>query len=186
MKIQLFAAAAIVAMGLAACGDSKPAETPVSETPAPAPAPETPVPAPAASIGETPADPAAFMKARHERYEDLGKTFKVLLDATKADKPDMAAVTAAADKVKEYADQMGTWFPPGTGPEVTGVHTHAKPVVWTDREMFNTKLAALQAEAPSLRPSRTLRASRRSSARPAGLARAVTRYSARKTRTTNR
>ena len=64
--------------------------------------------------------------------------------------PDMAKVTAAAAKVKEYADQMGTWFPAGTGPEVTGAHTHAKPGVWTDRETFNTKLTALQTEAAKL------------------------------------
>ena len=151
MKFQLFAATAIVAIGLAACGESKPAETPVAEAPAPAAAP-TPEPAaaPAPSIGETPADPAAFIKERHEKYEDLGKNFKVLLDATKVDAPDMAKVTAAAAKVKEYADQMGTWFPAGTGPEVTGAHTHAKPGVWTDRETFNTKLTALQTEAAKL------------------------------------
>lgn len=150
MKFQLLATAAIVAMGLAACGESKPAETPAAEAPAPAPVAEAPAPAPAPSIGETPADPAAFMKERHDKYEDLGKNFKVLLDATKVDAPDMAKVTAAAAKVKEYADQMGAWFPPGTGPEVTGVHTQAKPVVWTDRETFNTKLNALQTEATKL------------------------------------
>lgn len=150
MKFQLFAATAVFALGLAACGESKPAEPPAAEAPAPAPVAEAPAPAPAPSIGETPADPAAFMKERHEKYEDLGKNFKVLLDATKVDAPDMAKVTAAAAKVKEYADQMGAWFPPGTGPEVTGVHTHAKPGVWTDRATFDTKLAALQTEATKL------------------------------------
>ncbi len=152
MKIKLFATAAIVAMGLAACGESKPAETPVAEAPAPAPAPETPPPeaTPASTIGETPADPAAFMKTRHETYEDLGKTFKVLLDNSKLDKPDMAAVTPAAAKVKDYAGKMGAWFPPGTGPEVPGTKTRAKAEIWTDRATFDAALVKLQEESTKL------------------------------------
>ena len=57
MKMTLFATAAVLALGLAACGGepAKPAE------PAPAPAAEaTPAPAPevtpASTVGETPAD----------------------------------------------------------------------------------------------------------------------------------
>lgn len=150
MKIKLFAAAAVLALGLAACGGEAPApaEAPVAE----APAVETPAPDPApvatASIGETPADPVAFMKTRHENYEDLGKNFKVLLDATKVAAPDMAAVTAAAAKVNEYAGQMGTWFPPGTGPEAG--KTEAKAIIWTERADFDAKLANLQTEAGKL------------------------------------
>jgi cytochrome c556 len=72
-----------------------------------------------------------------------------MLDATKVDAPDMAAVSAAAAKVNEYAGLMGTWFPPGTGPE-TGVKTEAKANIWTDRATFDTKLATLQTEAGKL------------------------------------
>jgi cytochrome c556 len=149
MKIKLFAATAVLVLGLAACGGEAPApETPVAE----APAVETPAPEPApvatASIGETPADPVAFMKTRHESYEDLGKNFKVLLDNSKLGSPDMAAVSAAAAKVNEYAGQMGTWFPPGTGPEAG--KTEAKANIWTDRATFETKLVALQTEAAKL------------------------------------
>ena len=148
MKIKLFAATAVLALGLAACGG----ETPAPEMPAPeAPAAEAlaPEPAPAmASMGETPADPVAFMKTRHENYEDLGKNFKVLLDNSKLGTPDMAAVSAAAAKVNEYAGQMGTWFPPGTGPEAG--KTEAKANIWTDRADFDAKLANLQTEAGKL------------------------------------
>lgn len=148
MKIKLFAATAVLALGLAACGG----ETPAPETPAPeAPAAEAPAPEPApatASIGETPADPVAFMKTRHDNYEDLGKNFKVLLDNSKLGTPDMAAVSAAAAKVNEYAGQMGTWFPPGTGPEAG--KTEAKANIWTDRADFDAKLANLQTEAGKL------------------------------------
>jgi len=148
MKIKLFAATAVLALGLAACGGETPApETPAPETPAAeAPAPEA-APA-AASIGETPADPVAFMKTRHENYEDLGKNFKVLLDNSKLGTPDMAAVSAAAAKVNEYASQMGTWFPPGTGPEAG--KTEAKATIWTERADFDAKLANLQTEAGKL------------------------------------
>jgi len=148
MKIKLFAATAVLALGLAACGG----ETPAPEAPAPeAPAAEAPAPEPApatASIGETPADPVAFMKTRHDNYEDLGKNFKVLLDNSKLGTPDMAAVSAAAAKVNEYAGQMGTWFPPGTGPEAG--KTEAKANIWTDRADFDAKLANLQTEAGKL------------------------------------
>lgn len=148
MKIKLFAATAVLALGLAACGG----ETPAPETPAPeAPAAEAPAPEPApamASAGETPADPVAFMKTRHDNYEDLGKNFKVLLDNSKLGSPDMAAVSAAAAKVNEYAGQMGTWFPPGTGPEAG--KTQAKANIWTDRADFDAKLANLQTEAGKL------------------------------------
>ncbi len=148
MKIKLFAATAALALGLAACGGETPAPTPAPEAPAAeAPAPE-PAPVATASIGETPADPVAFMKTRHENYEDLGKHFKTLADNSKLGSPDMAAVTAASAKVKEYADQMGTWFPAGTGPEAG--KTRAKAEIWTDRATFDGKLAELQAEATKL------------------------------------
>ena len=149
MKIKLFVTTAVLALGLAACGGETPApETPVAE----APAPETPAPEPApvatASIGETPADPVAFMKTRHENYEDLGKNFKVLLDATKVTAPDMAAVQAAAAKVNEYAGLIPTWFPAGTGPEAG--KTEAKANIWTERADFDAKAVNLQAETAKL------------------------------------
>lgn len=151
MKIKLFAATAVLALGLAACGGETPApETPVAEAPAPetpAPAAE-PAPAATASIGETPADPVAFMKERHEKYEDLGKNFKVLLDNSKLGTPDLAAVSAAAIKVNDYAKEMGTWFPPGTGPEAG--KTEAKANIWTERADFDAKLVNLQTEAAKL------------------------------------
>jgi cytochrome c556 len=150
MKIKLFAATAVLALGLAACGGETPApETPVAEAPAEAPPPAAePAPAATASIGETPADPVAFMKTRHENYEDLGKNFKVLLDNSKLGSPDMAAVSAAANKVNDYAKQMGTWFPPGTGPEAG--KTEAKANIWTERADFDAKLVNLQTEAGKL------------------------------------
>lgn len=151
MKIKLFAATAVLALGLAACGGETPApETPVAEAPAaetPPPAAE-PAPAATASIGETPADPVAFMKTRHENYEDLGKNFKVLLDNSKLGTPDLAAVSAAANKVNDYAKEMGTWFPPGTGPEAG--KTEAKANIWTERADFDAKLVNLQTEAAKL------------------------------------
>ena len=61
----------------------------------------------------------------------------------------MAAVSAAAAKVKEYADQMGTWFPAGTGPE-TGIETEAKANIWTDRATFDAAVTRLQGEATKL------------------------------------
>lgn len=151
MRIKLFTTAAFLAMALAACGEQKPVEEAAPAAPVPAPAPEQPqAAAPAPAQAETPADPVAFMKIRHESYEDLGKIFKVLLDNSKKDKPDMAAVSSAAAKVKDYADKMSAWFPPGTGPEVSGVKTRAKAEIWTDRATFDAALVKLQEEAAKL------------------------------------
>lgn len=150
MKITLFASAAIMALALAACGGGEPAK-PAEPAPAaevtPAPAPE-PVVAPASAMGETPADVPAFMKARHEKYEDLGKNFKLIMDNNKSGSPDMAKVTAAAAKVKGYADEMGTWFPPGTAAEPG--KPGAKPNIWTDRATFDAAVVKLQEEATKL------------------------------------
>ncbi len=144
-----FASAAILALGLAACGGGEPAPaepTPVAEV-APAPAPEI-VATPASTMGEIPADIPAFMKARHEKYEDLGKNFKVVSDNFKSATPDMAAVSAATAKVKGYADEMGTWFPPGTAAEPG--KEGAKPNIWTDRATFDAALLKFQGEATKL------------------------------------
>lgn len=150
MRITLFATAAVMALGLAACGGEapKPAEpAPVAEAaPEPAPAPEV---TPASTVGETPADVPGFMKTRHDNYEALGKQMKVLMDNMKAATPDMAAVTAAAAEVKKTADVMGTWFPAGTGPE-TGIKTGAKANIWTDRATFDAAVVKLQTEAAAL------------------------------------
>jgi cytochrome c556 len=149
MKIKLFATAAILALGLAACGGGEPAPaepTPVAE--APAPAPEV-APAATTEIGAAPADIPAFMKTRHENYEDIGKNMKVLQDNMKLDAPDMAAVTAAATRIKDYAAQMGTWFPAGTGPE-SGIKTEAKAEIWTDRATFDASVVKLQEESGKL------------------------------------
>ncbi|MEY2760000.1 MAG: hypothetical protein RIR33_3778 [Pseudomonadota bacterium] len=150
MKIKLFATAAFLALGLAACGGEAPAPaepTPAAEA-APAPAPEV-TPAATADIGAPPADIAAFMKTRHDNYEDIGKNMKVLQDNMKLDAPDMAAVTAAATKIKGHADEMATWFPAGTGPE-SGIKTEAKAEIWTDRVTFNAAVVKLQEESGKL------------------------------------
>ena len=150
MKIKLFATAAILALGLAACGGGEPAPaepTPVAEA-TPAPAPEV-APAAAPDIGATPADIPAFMKTRHDNYEDIGKNMKALQDNMKAATPDMAAVIAAATKIKDYAGQMGTWFPAGTGPD-SGIKTEAKANIWTDRATFDAAVVKLQEESTKL------------------------------------
>jgi cytochrome c556 len=152
MKAILFAAAAVTALALAACGGGEPAKpaepAPAAEAPAPAPEPTAAAPTgPAAMPAAT--DVAAFMKARHENYEMLGANMKVLQDNFKSDTPDMAAATAAAVNVKAFADAMGDWFPAGTGPD-SGIESEAKANIWTDRATFDAAHAKLQVEAGKL------------------------------------
>ncbi len=154
MKAILFAAAAATALALAACGGGEPA-TPVEPTPAADAAPVTPEPvavaaAPTGPVAmPEPTDIAAYMKARHENYEMLGKNMKVLQDNFKSETPDMAAATAAAVNVKAFADAMGAWFPAGTGPD-SGIESEAKANLWTDRATFDAALTKLQAESVKL------------------------------------
>ena len=154
MKAMLFAAAAATTLALAACGGGEP-EKPAEPAPAADAAPATPEPVAVAAAPTGPAampeptDIAAYMKARHENYEMLGKNMKVLQDNFKSETPDMAAATAAAVNVKAFADAMGAWFPAGTGPD-SGIESEAKANIWTDRATFDAALTKLQAESVKL------------------------------------
>ncbi len=150
MKAILFAAAAASAFALAACGGGEP-EKPAEPTPA---ADATPEPAAAPALAGPAAMPdttdvAAYMTARHENYENLGKNMKVLQDNFRSETPDMAAVAPAAANVKAFADAMGDWFPEGTGPD-SGNKTEAKANIWTDRATFDAARAKLAEEAGKL------------------------------------
>ena len=154
MKAILFAAAAATALALAACGGGEPAK-PAEPAPAADAAPAAPEPAAVAAAPTGPAampeptDIAAYMKARHDNYEMLGKNMKVLQDNFKSDTPDMAAATAAAVNVKAFADAMGAWFPAGTGPD-SGNETEAKANIWTDGATFTAAVTKLQEESTKL------------------------------------
>jgi cytochrome c556 len=141
MRTALFMTAAAAALALVACGE-KPAEeaaAPPAETAAAPPAAE-PAAAPAA------ATPQQTIETRQANLKDMGANFKTINDQLKAGTPDVAAITAAADKIKGYSAEIGTWFPAGTGAEA-GIKTAALPKIWEDPATFQAAVAKFQEQA---------------------------------------
>ena len=94
-----------------------------------------------------PAVRAAY--ARHEHFEQLGKTFKQLSDELKKDSPDPRVVKSAAATVNTLATGLPTWFPRGRGREARP-KSEAKPAIWTDAAAFQAAAANLQVQASKL------------------------------------
>jgi cytochrome c556 len=94
----------------------------------------------------TPTDVAAFMHDRHERYEDLGDAMKGLNRELKAGSPSVPTIQRHAAQIAQFAPQVPSLFPPGTGPE-TGRRTRAKAEIWSDPQTFRQRAEAFQREA---------------------------------------
>ena len=81
-----------------------------------------------------------LMHDRHEGMEDVGDAFKVVNRELKAGSPNVSAIQAAAASIAANAEKSGSWFPPGTGPDVG--KTRAKAEIWQKPEDFAAKDAA--------------------------------------------
>ncbi len=89
-----------------------------------------------------------LQKDRHEHYEKLGESFKVVRDQVRASKPDLAAIKTAASFVKDAADQQQKWFPAGSGPEAG--KTDALPEIWSKPAEFQKAMKLFSDAAPKL------------------------------------
>ena len=78
-----------------------------------------------------------LMHERHEAMEKIGKATKSASRELKSDAPNMDAVKAAAATIAQASQNVGTLFPPGSGPEAG--KTHALPAVWEKPEDFAAK-----------------------------------------------
>ena len=94
----------------------------------------------------TPADVAAFMHDRHERYEDLGDSMKAIGRELKGGSPSVATIQRHAAEIARFAPQVPSLFPPGTGPE-TGRRTRAKAEIWSDPQTFRQRAEQFEAAA---------------------------------------
>jgi cytochrome c556 len=94
------------------------------------------------------ATPAEAQKARHEHYEELGKSFKTVRDQMNATAPDFAVLQKAAEVVHEASIDQAKWFPKGTGPEAG--KTRALPAVWGKPEDFLAAQKMFTDRAPKL------------------------------------
>ena len=96
-------------------------------------------------------DFAEVIEARQQGYKTLGGSFKTIRDNLQAgDSADMDAVKAAAAKMDELADDIGDWFPAGSGPEA-GVETEALPVIWEDPAGFTAAIGVLKAATTTMK-----------------------------------
>jgi cytochrome c556 len=81
-----------------------------------------------------------IMHERHDNFELMGESFKTIRDELRSRNADMEAITKSAQIIHDFARELHTWFPAGTGPDVakaTGVHTHAKAEIWQNKADFN-------------------------------------------------
>ena len=88
----------------------------------------------AAAQAASAATPVELQKARHEHYEELGKAFKAVRDASKEASPDFAVIEKAAETVNKATVDQQQWFPKGTGPEAG--KTRALPEIWSKPDDF--------------------------------------------------
>ncbi|VWX61163.1 c-type cytochrome [Sphingorhabdus sp. 109] len=89
------------------------------------------------------------IETRQAQLKKIGKAFKTISDQLRASSPDLAQIQAAAAAVPTEAANMIDWFPEGTGPD-SGVETEALPIIWEDKDDFDSKVVAMQDAAAKL------------------------------------
>lgn len=93
---------------------------------------------------DTPGGRAA--DARHEHFEALGDSFKVVDDQLKASTPDFGAIRKAASEIATASTQLESWFPKGSS-KSDGLRTHALQAVWDKPEEFKQAAVKFTQEA---------------------------------------
>lgn len=91
-------------------------------------------------------------EARHEKFESIGDSFKVINQEAKKPAPDAALIKARAAEIATLAEELPTWFPAGSGPQ-DGVKTDALEAVWTDQAKFAERAEGLKVASAALRDS---------------------------------
>lgn len=107
----------------------------------------------AAGAGLTKQQAAKIAHDRHERFEEMGDTFKAVTDEFRKDSPDVAKIQAGAAKIHGISSRVRTWFPAGSGPQA-GIKTDALQTIWTKpaefrqaNDRFETQAAAFHTAA---------------------------------------
>lgn len=89
---------------------------------------------------------AATIEMRQENLKGMGGALKTVSDNLRSGSPDMAAIQAAVVTLQGHSENIGTWFPEGTGPE-SGVETDALPAIWEQPDEFTAAVERFQAAA---------------------------------------
>lgn len=140
MKPVLLTLTAAALVAVAACNR---AEDSANST---APAPDNQ--AVAAQNGAAPEEPQVAMlspqqayEVRHERYEEMGDSFKAINRELKGGSPDVPRIQREAASLAGLAGQIPGWFPVGSGPDVHP-RSRAKAEIWSDADGFRRAHAA--------------------------------------------
>jgi cytochrome c556 len=88
------------------------------------------------------------IKARQQSLKDTGAAMKVIRDELKGT-PDVEKIKAASATIQKTSEDIGNWFPKGSGPEA-GVKTGAKPEIWSDADGFSAARHAFAEQAAKL------------------------------------
>lgn len=103
-----------------------------------------------AAAAQRPAPNAARVIAdRQAKYKQMGAAMRGINDQLRASAPAIAEIRPRTALIADYAVQLLRWFPAGTGPE-TGIRMRALPAVWSNRDTFTQRGAALLVAARQL------------------------------------
>lgn len=90
-----------------------------------------------------------MIESRQHNLKDLGGAFKTINDQLRVDQPNTQEIGFAAAEVLQHSENIGFWFPEGTGPD-SGVETEALPSVWSDPEGFAAAVEQFKSAAVEL------------------------------------
>lgn len=90
-----------------------------------------------------------LIETRKASLKKMGAAMKTIVDQLKTDAPDHVKMTAAAEVISVYAQELPRWFPDGSGSEA-GVETDALPYIWKDRVKFDSLANRLAPESKNL------------------------------------
>lgn len=101
-------------------------------------------PTDAAPAGDAPAE----IKLRHDNFEAISDSFKVIRTQLEGDAPDFAAMETAAADINTRLQRIPDYFPEGTSVEA-GYDTEALATIWEKPEEFAaaTQSAITESEA---------------------------------------
>ena len=129
MKPVLLTASIAALIAVAACNQTEQASTNQ-------PVPDNATGNAVASAAPGSVAPQQAYDIRHERYEEMGDSLKAINRELKGGSPDVPRIQREAATLAGLAEQIPSWFPAGSGPDV---HTksRAKAEVWSDPQGFS-------------------------------------------------
>ena len=86
------------------------------------------------------------IRARQASYKQMGAAMKSIVEQSRSDTPSRPMLLQSTERILYFSRRISRWFPRGSGPE-TGIPTHARPEIWTDRAGFTRAAAGLEAAA---------------------------------------